>query len=394
MRRALARSLTGWGLLLATLLLSPPARAQASASESPEAPVSEQPETPAQPERTTPEQPEPPPGEELLGLPLTLGSVEVGGRVSVRETLEAPRGGAWAGELSIAAARVELTYRYKKRLRAVVEFDASGDLKDAFAWLKISKFFAVRAGQFKVPLSLIELESTPRLPVARRGLLRDALDDALGFTGRQPGAQLEWKCDGCAQDLKLRAGVWQTRDPEKKVALDTGLGLVPTVRGTWDLGSLELGASALVRPSGANAGSSETSWLAAIDAHHELPLGSGGLRTWAEVLGGRATFLIDTEGPLLMARALTAWRLGGLKKGAAYFEPFLMLTALDPDLDRSADLLWEGTVGLNAGQWERWRVQAQFELRRAGAEAPPSLLALEDNLVSRRALVVQLEVVF
>jgi hypothetical protein len=320
--------------------------------------------------------------------------VEVGGRLSVRDSLEAPRGGAWAGELSIAAARLEFTYRWKKRLRAVVEFDAGGDLKDAFAWLKISKGFAVRAGRFKVPLSLVELESAQTLPLVRRGLLRDVLDDALGFTGRSPGAQLEWKCPGCEQDLKLRAGVWQTRDSDKKIALDKGLGLVPALRGTWGTANWEVGASALLQPAGANSGSDRNSWMTGLDVRHTLPLGSGALRTWAEALVGRATFLTGTEGSLLTARAVTALRLGGDGKGKAYLEPFLLLSAMDPDLDRSADLLWEGAAGLNAGQWQRWRVQAQFELRKAGAEVPPSLVALEEDLASRRALLMQLEVSF
>jgi hypothetical protein len=311
----------------------------------------------------------------------------------VRENLEIPQGGIWAGELSIAAARLEVTYRWKKRLRAVVEFDARGDLKDVFAWLKISQGFAVRAGRFKMPLSLIELESTTRLPLVRRGLLRDVLDDALGLSGRRPGAQLEWKCPGCAHELKLQAGVWQTGDLDGKVALDRGLGLMPALRGTWELGPVVVGASALLQPKGASSGGDQGSWAAGLDVRHTLPLGVGALRTWAEVLTGYAA-LIGGTGNMLMGRAVTAWHLGGAHAGKAYVEPFLLLSAMDPDHDRHQDLLWEGALGLNVGQWDRWRVQTQFEIRKVGSGVTPALKALDASLLSRRALLVQLEVGF
>ena len=290
----------------------------------------------------------------------------MGGRLDVRETLEHPQGGIWAGEITIPAARIELGYRWKKRLRAVMEFDVRGDIKDAFIWLKIGKGLSTRAGRFKVPLSLVERESATRLPLVRRGLLRDVLNDALGLTGRSTGAQLEWKCSHCTRELKVQAGCWQTRDPDSKVALERGLGLVSAIRGTWELGSVEVGASALYQPKGSSPGGDESSWIAGVDARHTLELDTGALRTWAEALTGRMA-LIGGTGNALLGRAVSAWRLGGLKDGKPYVEPFLMLSAMDPDLDSPDDLLWEGTLGLNAGQWRRWRVQAQFEVRKAGA---------------------------
>jgi hypothetical protein len=330
---------------------------------------------------------------EALVVPTAFGDVQLGGRLDVRETLEHPQGGIWAGELTLPTARLEATYRWKKRLRAVVEFDVRGEVKDAFIWLKIGHGFATRAGRFKLPLSLIELESATRLPVVRRGLLRDVLDDALGLSGRSPGAQVEWKCPGCLGNVRLLAGVWQTQDPDSKVALERGLGLMPALRGTWELGNVELGASGLLQPAGSSPGGDQRSWLATLDVRHTLVLGNSALRTWAEVLTGRAA-LIGGTGNLLMGRAMTGWRLGGADRGKAYVEPFLMLSAMDPDLDRPEDFLWEGAAGLNAGQWNRWRVQAQFEVRKVGSGTPPVLEALEESLVSRRAVLVQLEVGF
>ncbi|XXF74881.1 porin [Myxococcaceae bacterium GXIMD 01537] len=338
-------------------------------------------------------EPAPEPGRLVLATP--VGPITVGGRIDVRESLERPLSGDWAGKLGVAAARLEFTYRWKKSLRAVVEFDASdAELKDAFVWLRASKGLAFRAGRFKVPLSLFELESASSLPLVRRGLLREVQTDVLGLSGRKPGAQVEWKCAGCTHDVKLRAGVWQTQDPDKKVALSKGLGLIPTVRGTWELGTFQLGASALLQPPGTISGSDRYSATGALDLQHFLPLGGSALRTWAEVLGGRSAALGDTEGLFLMGRALLGLRLGGGAPGDTYLEPFVMLSGFDPDLDRDDDRIWEGAAGLNVGQWERWRVQAQFEAREVDPSVPALLRTLDEDLVARRALLVQLEVSF
>ncbi|WP_084610591.1 porin [Archangium violaceum] len=372
-------------LALATLLLVSSARAQEQDNEPPAAP-----EAPKAPD-TVPQTPTPPAGESegSLKLPSAFGTVEVGGRFSIREAVDAKGADAWAGKLSIPAARLEVTYSWKKTLRAVVEFDIAdglSGLKDAYAWLNISGGFAIRAGQFKVPLSLVELESTTRLPLVRRGLLRDVLNDGLGQTGRSLGAQLEWKCTGCTRALKLRAGVWQLGGDEK-VAVQNGLGLTPGFRGTWEvLDSLELGASAL--------GSSSSQWTAGFDVRHALPLGPTELRTWAEVLVGRTTQLVGSDGPLLMGRALTAWRIGGSKKGALYVEPFVMVSALDTHLQLQDDRLWELGGGLNFGQRNRWRFQAQVESRRAEASVPAAVQSLDNSLAERRAVMLQMEVSF
>lgn len=390
MRPSYPRGPSGRGLILiAVLLLARPASAQDS--EEPAVPGAEAGATghSHEPSATEGEATEP----EALVIPTAFGDVQLGGRLDVRETIERPEGGIWAGELTLPVARLEASYRWKKRLRAVVEFDVRGEVKDAFIWLKIGGGVATRAGHFKLPLSLVELESATRLPVVRRGLLRDVLNDALGLSGRSNGAQLEWKCSGCFGNVKLVAGVWQTQDPDSKVALERGLGLEPGVRGTWELGDLELGASGLVQPAGASPGGVERSWLAALDVRHTLRLGDGALRTWAEGITGRAALLGGT-GNVLMGRLVTAWRLGGADRGKAYVEPFVMLSAVDPDLDRHDDLVWEGVGGLNAGRWERWRVQAQLEVRKASAGMRPVLKALEESIATRRAVLVQLEVGF
>ncbi|NNB86732.1 porin [Corallococcus exiguus] len=396
------RAMPARGLLLTSLLLCGSANAQ-EADTSPPVDAASPPAAPSLPEPPAATVAEPPPPDDHTGsdvppptvrFPAGAGVIEVGGRLSVRETVDSRPDKVWSGRLSLPATRLEATYRFKKKLKAVVEFDVQDGLKDAYAWLDLPHGFAIRAGQFKVPLSLIELESSRSLPLARRGLLRDVLRDALVLTGRRPGAQLEWKCKDCAVDLKLRAGVWQTGNDTGKVDLSKGLGVVPAFRGTLTLGTVELGASALLQPAGSIDGGSHTGWTAGLDVQHELPVGRGALRTWGEVLVGRTELLTGLEGPFLTARALTGWRIGGGARGALFVEPFVMLSALDPDRTLHQDLVWEGAAGLNVGQFRHWRLQAQAEVREAGDAVPAVVTSLEDNLASRKAVLLQMEVSF
>ena len=327
-------------------------------------------------------------------LPSAFGSVEIGGRLRARETLSAKEDKTLKGILSISSARLEFTYQWKKHLKAVVEFDVVDGLKDAYASLKLVDGLAVRVGQFKVPLSLVEQESTSRLPVVRRGLLREVLsEDTLNLTGRRVGAQLEWQCKDCARVVRVRAGVFQ--NDLERASLEQGLGLVPMARATWQvLESLEVGGSARAEILGSNPSGAVTDWTAGLDLKHALPVGWGEWRSWAEVLLGRSSVLTGTQGQMLTARALTAVRAGGVSKGSWYVEPFVMLSVLEPDLQTHDDLLGEVLGGVNVGQWRRWRLQAQVERRVAQAAVPSILRALDDDLVTRKALLLQLEVVF
>ncbi|MFY0573986.1 porin [Cystobacter fuscus] len=366
-------------LVLATLLLVSSARAQDSDQQQ------------------GPSDTSPPPGGNTgagLVLPSAFGSVELGGWLRAREAISAKEDKVLKGILSIPSARLEFTYQWKKRLKAVVEFDVTDGLKDAYASLKLVDGLAVRVGQFKVPLSLVELESTARLPVVRRGLLREVLsEDTLNLTGRRVGAQLEWQCTGCERVVRVRAGVFQN-DPER-ASLQQGLGLVPMARATWQvLESLELGGSARAELLGTSPSGVAANWTAGLDLKHALPFGWGEWRSWAEVLVGRSSVLSGAQGRMLTGRALTAVRFGGVSKGARYVEPFAMLSVLEPDLKTRNDLLGEGVGGINVGQWRRWRLQAQVERRVAQAAVPALLSVLDDDLVTRKALLLQLEVVF
>jgi hypothetical protein len=367
------------GLLLAVLLAAASARAQDSDQSQ------------------GPSDPAPPPSgrsEATLQQRSPLGNLSIGGRLRARETLSAKEDKEFKGQLTLPAARLEFTYDWKGRVKAVVEFDVLDGLKDAYAALKVVDGLAVRVGRFKVPLSLVELESSARLPVVRRGLVHDVLKPGvLNLTHRQVGAQLEWQCLGCARVVRLRVGVWQPE--EGRFSVEEGLGLMPMARGTWQvLDTLEVGASARGDAFSAVNGGVSAHWTLGVDVKHALPLSWGEWRSWAEVLVGRSPLLSASQGQLLTARLVTAVRYGGLKKNRFYVEPFLMASAVDPALRTTNDLLWEAVGGLNVGQWRRWRLQAQYEQREAEAAVPAVLTTLEEDLVKRKALLVQLEVMF
>lgn len=327
-----------------------------------------------------------------------LDNWSIGGRVRARETISAKEDKTFKGSLTVPAARLEFTYQWKQRVKAVVEFDVTdglpNGLKDAFIAMKLVDGFSVRVGRFKTPMSLVELEPAARLPVIRRGLAREVLSPGvLNLTNRQVGAQLEWQCLTCARVVRVRAGVWQ---PEAgRSSLEEGLGLVPMARGTVQvLDSLEVGASARGDAFSAANGGVNANWTLGVDLKHALPLGWGEWRSWVEALVGRSPVLTSVPGQHFTARAITALRVGGVKKNQFYLEPFVMASAFDPALETVNDMLWEGVGGLNFGQWKRWRLQAQYEHREAEARVPAILSSLDDDLVKRRALLVQLEVIF
>jgi hypothetical protein len=74
-------------------------------------------------------------------------------------------------------------------IEAQVDFEVSDSpsVKDAFADLKLAKWFRVSGGQLKKPFSLIELTGPGKLPLIERGIVNDRIVDTLGFGGRDQG---------------------------------------------------------------------------------------------------------------------------------------------------------------------------------------------------------------
>ena len=300
--------------------------------------------------------------------------------------------GDWDLQSQIASARVGATYRWE-RLRLDVELELTTQkLKDAVMRLRAydanDTEIDVHAGQFKMPFSAIQLESGWRLPLADRGLVSNILTDRLQVAGRHIGVDVEAKFPG---EMKPRAilGVFQGTDDAGDPLSTTAeehFGQDVFVRGTIEpIDGVEIGAAVGERtgrlltlpPAPAHR------FAAEIDVTVHVPVGPGHARAWAEALAGGSWLREgdrddgnddDPIGPsnarFTGARALVAWRYGGTERSDWYLEPYGMFAVLDPDADFDNDRVIEATGGIGYGRWDVWRIQAEFEAWRIGANAP------------------------
>ncbi len=326
-------------------------------------------------------------------------SLKIGGRViaghlseSALDASGAP--GTWTGQLLVPSARVEVETTFE-RLRAVVEGDWEGKpkLKDAFVRLKMGKGFAVRVGQFKMPVSAIETESLLDLPVARRGLMHEVLASRMQLGWRRPGLQVEW-AGSLVVPLKVRAGAWQGTgaDGEPQPGPAAALfGHNLAIRGSAELGPVEAGAWYESRATELAIGQGwDRHGAAGLDVTFAT---LRGFRGWAEAALGSSWLddnAFDERSAFFVAgRLIAAWRAGGATKGEGYLEPFVLFGAVDPDAEIRDDIVWELGAGLNLGQWERWRFQVVFDIHRLGRNVPASLAFGGDPLDDRLSLQMQ-----
>lgn len=330
------------------------------------------------------------------------GSVRLGGRVFFRAAAFDESADGGGTEESVASARVQARYRHGKWLRAVVEAELAGkpELKDAFVLLR-RRGAAVRAGQFKPPVSAIELESAWTLPGVGRGLMNDILVDRLQIAGRRPGLQLEW--NGAAPLRPgVHVGVFQPSDPDGDLIDDAG---APDRNAAARLavrpGPVAIGAFAEVRSSRPlMLGSPERFWAAGLDATVEVAFTRHAVRAWADALAGSSWFRgtgATGEATFVAGRAIGAWRAGGLDDGQPYAELFAAVSLMDPDLDTENDLAYEATVGVNLGAWDRARLTVQAEARRFATNTPTFQrvnVTGDEPLGDRTALVVQVGAAF
>src|SRR4029078_8565058 len=104
-------------------------------------------------------------------------------------------------DITVTSVRPSLHWHAPhKWLRAVieVEFTQKPDMRDVY-YKERKKDFLLRAGQFKMPGSAIELASPWALPFVRRGFLHGLLIDQLDNAWRRPRLMLRWR----GSDLSL-----------------------------------------------------------------------------------------------------------------------------------------------------------------------------------------------
>jgi hypothetical protein len=306
--------------------------------------------------------------------------------------------------LTLPSARIGLEYQLLPRVSMEIEGDLADNslIKDAFVHAR-SKRLRARAGQFKMPLSAITLESPWTLPVARRGIIQDLLEDRMSLVGRRPGFLVSVRGGGGLDpELSLSAfqGSFLTGDAEDTDVepLETGLDAQNLVaRLSVTPGGQELALHGERVSTNGFQGRRRHFWAGGADATLDDPFGARGLRAWLEVLAGQ-TFYIDNltarDATFASARAIVARRWGGREQGAAFAEPFAQAGLLDPDLDGGQDRLVELVLGVNVGWWRTFRATVQVERGTAGRQLPGQLFFGNLNLVSHEAALMQIGVAF
>ncbi len=319
------------------------------------------------------------------------GKVAIHGRVFLRSEVESQGDRAPSSDVSLASVRAELRYRWQKWLRVIVEAELTNkpDLRDGFINAR-NKMWSVRAGQFKLPVSVIEMESPWTLPVARRGLLNDVIVDTMQIAGRRPGAEVEWRGRGVL-DLRLTAGAFQGVDASGDRLSGSLDSQSVAGRASVSPGPIEVGVSGEWRAAEPLVGAGlRRFWSAGLDTVLDVDFGRHGLRVWGEVLGGGSWIDEDPadgrDTTFAATRAIAAWRLGGGNDGDKYIEPYVMVGVLDPNLRVGADLMREVAAGVNLGVWRRVRLTFEYEAWRVERNTPPLLLA---SLQDRDAFVFQ-----
>ncbi len=291
--------------------------------------------------------------------------------------------------IEVDSARVGVEYEAPIRwLSAVAELELTGrpELKDGFVQARGRHFWA-RAGQFKLPVSVFELESPWTLPTVHRGLIHDLLTEWLDLGDRRPGMLFGYRGRGGLRP-RLSLGAFQAAEVTNSawdVEGDRDLELVerPTLksqsivgRAQLEVGPVEIGAWSQLRAAAPAFGRNKYYLAGGADAALDRLLPGGGVRLWLDVIAGSSWYEHNSK-PLDLdpaifgtARALFAYRLGGTVDDAPYVEAFGFFGLFEPDFDVSRDTLWEASVGVAAGYWRRARVTLQAEGRDHASRFP------------------------
>lgn len=319
------------------------------------------------------------------------GKLEIGGRVFARGEFSSREVGSSSHDsldLSVRSARLDVFYEAPvKWLSMDVEFDISGnpEMKDAFVQARGENFFA-RIGQFKPPVSAMEMESPWELPLADRGFINDLLLDYLDVAGRRPGVLVGWRGRGGIKP-RISVGAFQgsVLEDNSTVAGDRDVELIEdrdlkaqgfAARFDVDLAGVDMGVFYQHRVGSPTFPETEHYPTGGLDLTWDHTLASGGVRVWADWIIGASWYELldktadDDDAVFFSGRVLGAYRFGGVEDESFYVEPFGMFGLLDPDADVAKDFAWEAVLGINVGLWRRGRLTLQGEINEADENFP------------------------
>lgn len=336
--------------------------------------------------------------------------LELGGRVLARgATTKSDGEPDWLGRSTIDSARARADYRaHGLHAQLSVELAGKPRLKNAFIQVRVYDAMPkldVRAGQFKMPFSQIELESRLALPMADRGLLHTVLVNRLQVAGRSVGAMMSLALKH-AGDARLDAGVFQAfddagnslevsardrfgQDAVVRISAEPVHGVAVGASGQARVGALNIDVPLIIR----------RGYAGEVDATVEASTGPGTVRAWLEGMVGTSWIsgrlmpcsgMKSCKAAFVEARSIAAYRLGGRARRDRYVELYGLAGAMDPDRDATNDRVLEVSGGLTYGAWDLWRVQAEAEAWRFGDNAPLGIAEFASAPVSSTRFLVQL----
>jgi hypothetical protein len=293
-------------------------------------------------------------------------------------------------DVALDGARFSLLYQAPAPwLQAEIELEVAdpdqAELRDVYV-LAEGHGLSAKAGNFKPPVSAIELESAWTLPLADRGFVNDLLEDWLAVGGRGPGVQLAYEHrDGIEPQLTL--GAFQGLVLIEQVGDDRDTELIEDAhldaqswfaRAQVELGKVDVGVFFTHRVGSPAPLRTRHYPLVGADVVYDQELGEFGLRAWLDAHYGESWYehsnKPDSEGApwFLALRAVLAARWGGLSDDERYAELYLSLGQLDPDLEVTSDWAHELAVGLNLGLWDRARLTLEGHLSDTQRNFPES----------------------
>jgi len=307
-----------------------------------------------------------------------------GGRIFARESLLHTANDPWLAQASLVSARAKADFK-QRNLRAQIEIELADKarVKDAYAQLRLHDHgprVDVRAGNFKMPFSSIQLQSIWTLPMADRGLIDNVLVKRLQLAGRAVGTTCAIEASGGWRP-RIDAGVFQGSDDAGNAlaaSASDGFGQDAVVRGSVKpTRGVELGVGGSVRAGGLIAAPFvvQHGYANEVDATIETTLGPGHLRMWLEGMIG-TSWLVGGNAPghtrtrFLETRGIVGYRFGNEARWSRYVELYGLAGAIDPDRKFKSDTVLEVTGGISYGASDVWRIQAEVEVWRIGAAAP------------------------
>lgn len=305
-------------------------------------------------------------------------------------------------DLRLQSARIGVDYHSPLPwLTAEVEVEVAGNVEVKDAFVKAGEKFFVKAGRFKVPAPSLEMASPWTLPQVRRGLVHNLMADWMDIAGRAQGVAVGYH-EKTGLKPRLILGAFQGSTLKSVLGYDRDVSVLDraslhaqtyAARAEISPFGVALGAWYEQRVNSIAIGRFDHYATFGLDATLDRTFQNGGVRAWVDGGAGESPYLNaqkpgnDTRAWFAFGRAQLAYRWGGVAQDDPYLEPFGFVALLDPDLEVVSDRVTEAAVGITAGFWDRARITLQGELTNGQHNFPAGFLG--GQTPDRKSLLLQ-----